>query len=454
VTVFVHELKGCAPVPLAHYLKGLGILRLVSEQRDPSARGAWKDEAFVLSTTLSATELERFFLDSYEPTPFVAPWNKGSGFFIANDPGLGPVERSKAARFAPFRAGIDDARKLGVEIGKADAAIRALKDQTKARAGMSALEKAQARALKSNPDFKARLAEAERQYKALKESIIPACRLAWRGKHLAWMEAAVVLSSDGSPKYPALLGTGGNDGRLDFTNNAMQRIGDLFELDSGSGAARPAAAGTLTAALWGAASMGHTSVSIGQYLPGGAGGANSSAGPSGDSSVNPWDFLLMMEGVVLFSSLATKRLGAGQQVQASAPFAVRSHAGGYASSSDSDESARGEQWMPLWARPLSLGELRQLLSEGRAQVSGAPAQRALDLARAVARLGTAISSAMVNRTLPCRWGGSPCADTLARGWSMTSQTGPRDCSGRRAERTQPRGSSVESEGCPMRSSTL
>lgn len=389
MTIFVHELKGCAPVPLAHYLKGLGILRLVSEQSDPSARGAWRDECFVLVTTLSAAELERFFLESYEPTPFVAPWNKGSGFFIADDPGLGPLEKSKATRFAPFRAGIAEARKLGVEIGKADAAIRALKNQTKARKGMSEAEKAKARAFKDDPAFKAQLAEANRSYKALKESIIPSCRLSWRGKHLVWMEAAVVLSSEGKPEYPALLGTGGNDGRLDFTNNAMQRIGELFDLSSEAGVPLPAAAETLASALWGSTSAGHIPAAIGQYFPGGAGGANSSAGPNGESFLNPWDFLLMMEGAMLFSSLATKRFGAGRQVQASAPFAVKGHAGGYASCSASDESARGEQWMPLWARPLSLTELRQLLSEGRAQVRGEPAQRALDLARAVACLGTA-----------------------------------------------------------------
>jgi len=33
----IHDLNGCAPVPLAHYLKALGILRLVAEQADPGA---------------------------------------------------------------------------------------------------------------------------------------------------------------------------------------------------------------------------------------------------------------------------------------------------------------------------------------------------------------------------------------------------------------------------------
>lgn len=35
-------LSGCAPVPIAHYLKALGVLRLVAEQADPATpRHAW-----------------------------------------------------------------------------------------------------------------------------------------------------------------------------------------------------------------------------------------------------------------------------------------------------------------------------------------------------------------------------------------------------------------------------
>ena len=40
-------LDGCAPFPLASYLKALGLLRLVAEQVDPQARGAWDRERFL-----------------------------------------------------------------------------------------------------------------------------------------------------------------------------------------------------------------------------------------------------------------------------------------------------------------------------------------------------------------------------------------------------------------------
>src|SRR5215210_359758 len=103
----IHHLTGCAPAPLAHYLKALGILRLVAEQKDPTARGWWKDEAFHLATTLDRAELEHFFLHEYQPTPMISPWNKGAGFvFAANNPALDRLRQSASPRMTPFRVAI------------------------------------------------------------------------------------------------------------------------------------------------------------------------------------------------------------------------------------------------------------------------------------------------------------------------------------------------------------
>ena len=44
---------------------------------------------------------------------------------------------------------------------------------------------------------------------------------------LPWFDAAVLLGSD-KLHYPPLLGTGGNDGRPDFTNNFS--VNDTFEI--------------------------------------------------------------------------------------------------------------------------------------------------------------------------------------------------------------------------------
>ncbi|MHC1729604.1 MAG: type I-U CRISPR-associated protein Csx17 [Syntrophobacteraceae bacterium] len=382
----IHDLDGCAPVPLAHYLKALGILRLVTLQADEQARGWWQGVRFRLACNRTHQELLDFFLQCYAPTPLVSPWNKGSGFFYANDPALTPMEQSTAPRFALFRQGIVASRLMLGELTTADQAVRSVKEEAKDKK----LTEAQKRGLKNSAEYKERLAKAENQFKALKTDLIPRLRLAWRGPHREWMDSAMVLIDDGSPQFPALLGTGGNDGRLDFTNNFMQRLNDVFDLANPQGTSHPAARNWFESALWGTAAIGCQSGSaVGQYLPGMAGGANASNGPDGNSLLNPADFLLMLEGAVLFAAHATRRLGTKEQSKAAAPFAVGSQGAGYASASESDENARGEQWMPLWNQPMNLAELRRILAEGRAQIGARSAREPLDLARAVARLGTA-----------------------------------------------------------------
>jgi CRISPR-associated protein Csx17 len=389
MTAYIHHLEGCSPTPLASYLKAIGILRLVAEQVDAGARGWWQDERFFLVTSLDRQELERFFLDRYAPTPFVSPWNKASGFFHNEDPALTPLERSSAERFAAFRAGIQAGRAELAELSKADAAVRALKDSTKSRSGMSASETEAARRRKTDPEFKAQLAEANRHFAALKADLFTPCARSWRGPHRAWLDAALVLQEIGKPAFPSLLGTGGNDGRLDFTNNAMQRLGDLFDLMDAAAPARPEAKMWLTQCLWGAPTFGmQAGAAIGQFSPGQAGGANSSTGAEGDSLINPWDFVLMLEGCIMFSARSTRRLDPLATSRASAPFTMHSHGCGHASPGQ-EKASRGEQWMPLWSQPTTASDLAALIGEARLQTGRTLAHRPLDAARAIATLGTA-----------------------------------------------------------------
>jgi len=389
MTIHLHHLTGCAPTPLAFYLKALGTLRIVGEQKDRDTRGWWQDEHFFLLTQLDRTELERFFLEEYSPTPFISPWNKGSGFYGVKDAALAELESSQGLRFKAFRTGIAEARKQLTAISDADAAVRVLKSKTKKKKGMTPTQADAARALKQDPDFKKDLAEADRRFKQLKADLFSPCLRSWRGPHRAWMDAAVVQRDSGKLAWPSLLGTGGNDGNLDFTNNAMQRLTELFDLASADGHPKSRAAELLAQALWGHPSDKLDSgAAIGQFFPSGAGGANSANGAEGESLVNPWDFVLMLEGSVLFSSRATRRLDPSSMSRASAPFAVRSHPVGHGSKGR-EKDERGEQWMPLWSQPTSTTELCTLLGEARIQLGKQLADRPIDVARAIARIGIA-----------------------------------------------------------------
>lgn len=392
--MFVHDLGGCAPYPLAHYLKALAVLRLLAEGPDPQARSWWRGERYLLATRLAEEEIEFFFAKGYAPSPIIAPWNRGSGFYYKDDPGLTPVERSTAPRFEKLRGAIALAREVIPELIAADRAVREIKLESKKKS----LSKAEKEALKKDQGYESRLKEAQRRFESLKAGLLPRLRLQWRGVLRQWLDAAMVLDEEGEPLYPALLGTGGNDGRLDFTNNFLQRIAEVYELSSADGRMKPGAHAWLINSLWGRPMddllQGRA---VGQFLPGAAGGANSIAGPEGESLLNPFDFILMMEGALLFTAHLTRRLSAQKEARAAAPFAVGSYAIGYPSAADSDEDARGEQWMPLWSQPLSLTELRRLLSEGRAQIGPKPVRQPVDFARAVATLGCARGIAAFQR---------------------------------------------------------
>lgn len=437
----VIELQGCSPTPLAHYLKAIGVLRLVTEQVDASARGFWRNERFHLVTSLTSEELETFFLDNYSPTPFMSPWNKGAGFFKA-DPGIAAIEASNAPRFEAFRQGLAESRALLVDISRADAIVRAIKAATKtdssfqtedqrkllrsssifaglrkkyqdvvensessadtkadAETQLTWLEKMTAedaqrptktgaQRLKAADAYKRLLVAAENQFKKLKAELIPECRRQWRGPHARWMNAAVVLDLEGEPSWPSLLGTGGNDGNLDFTNNAMQLLVTLFDLEHEDAPATSEAREQLQVSLWSSSAPQLQSGAVGQFSPGTAGGANAGCGFGGKALVNPWDFLLMLEGAIAFVAGVARRTTTEQLPKAAAPFAVYESPAGFASGVDGEKS-RGEQWMPLWKQPLSYRELSSMLTEARCQLGGKPAKRPVEMARAIARLGIA-----------------------------------------------------------------
>ena len=362
-------LHGCAPTPLASYLKALGVLRLVSspanhvsgEAADPHARGWWENECFHLRTTLGRDALLHFFLHDYAPSPIIAPWNGGSGFYAGdNKDGFDPLATGQVAgRF-----------------GNISSAIR------------------------STVRTVAALKLAERPEGEAKVGLVAALRAELADAALLWLDAVLALSRGGLA-YPELLGTGGNDGRLDFTNNFARRLvsrakpAGLFEVSSGE--ASKEAARLLEASLLAAPVLGLCSAKIGQFAPGAAGGPNATNGYSADSEVNSWDFVLMLEGAAAFAGAATRRhqhapggatAGTTTRSGASFPFTVRAVGAGWGGVDAADENdARAEFWAPIWMRPARALEIDSLLGEGRAVLNERTASDGLDFARAAASLG-------------------------------------------------------------------
>jgi CRISPR-associated protein Csx17 len=336
-------LDGCRLQPLAAYLKALGVLRLVGEQADAAATGRWLGDRFVLTSSLDADDLASFFVDRYCPTPLVSPWNGGSGFHPKDQQaGIAAIEASDSDRLVDYRTAI-----------------------------------ACCRALVSDP----RWAGWE------KHEQVRACRNALPDASLPWIDAAVVLTND-SRAFPPLLGTGGNVGRLEFSNNFMQNIAEALSVGKTRKRRRKdeaTQAELVGHALFRTGSPALAAYPIGQFDPGGAGGANSSPFGDADSRVNPWDFLLTFEGALLFASGAARRLGASGDARAAMPFMVHLAAAG--TNVADGENDKGELWAPVWRQPATGGEIARLVGEGRAEWGSRQAADGLDLARAVASLG-------------------------------------------------------------------
>jgi len=369
------ELKGCAPTPLAHYLKALGILRLVAEQKDPNAKGCWRDEAFVLQSSLDKESLLRFFLDQYRPTPITAPWNGGSGFYFQE----GKTSAVDPETGKKLKTGVRD------QATEATRTVDALINSGCERFAIYRDLLTQIRKLLDEADCQ------ESPKAEAKELLLQTFRNTFPDTFLAWLDAVLLLGTDKTgaiqPYFPPLLGTGGNDGNLDFTNNFMQRQLQLF--DPLTGQATPSNEAWLSNSLFADATpQMHKDAAIGQFFPGNAGGPNATAGFEAKSLINPWDFVLMLEGALLFAANTTRRLQQDKNSSLSYPFTVRMAGGGSGASNQNDETdSHDEIWLPIWCQATQLTELNALFQEGRATVGHRPARDGLDFARAVASLG-------------------------------------------------------------------
>ncbi len=360
------RLEGCATTPLGSYLKGLGVLRLVGEQCDPDATGRWHGDRFELSTRLERDQIVRFFLEDYGPTPVVTPWNNGSGFKPGSSDTaakrLEAVEAGDEPRLAELRDTISTAREA-VNVGSS----RGLdfysepKDRKKGQAPR----------------------DKDRQW------LITELRSRLSDRAVGWLDASVALSRDGV-EFPPLLGTGGNVGRLDLSSNLNDRL--LKTVTSAerdpdkSRRKRRDPRAWLLSSLFDEGTPHLIEASNGQFDPGATGGVNASRRGEGNELDNPWDFLLALEGALLFASAASRRIGASQGRTAVAPFTVGATAAGYGT--DSQETSAGEFWAPVWSAQVTVGELHRFLGEGRATWRRRQARTGLDMARAVMTLGT------------------------------------------------------------------
>lgn len=338
-----HQLPGLHPRSLATYLAALGLIRAVARQTDSSLRAHWHGDELVVDSTIA--DLASWLVEDYRPAPIVSPWNGGSGFGAKDKKPkevLDAVRVSTGARVHELRSAIDLAA--------------------------SVLERGQAAGW-----GKARTVTELRN--RCPESL------------LGWLDACVVVREDDSV-FPPLLGTGGNDGRLDFSTNFHQRLVEVIPELGGDAVRSERWAWEL---MGGGTGERLVSGAVGQFDPAAAGGRNSSPFGAAESLVNPWLFVLLIEGVMYFASGLARRQGAGGD-RAAMPFCVYASPDGPTLGAPG-ETSRGEIWTPVWTQPLAAAEIGQLFLESRASWQGMTASRATEMYAALKSYGVSRSIA-------------------------------------------------------------
>lgn len=350
--IYVHRLEGCRPTPLAHYLKALGILRLVAEQADATARGWWAEDVFHLATKLSADDLIRFFGERVQPTPMAAPWLPRSGFSESSSHSktrefLEEIIQCEDERFDVFREWYTNIRKLAMsECSDLDSP-----DQLR-----------------------------NHKFISLARSVAPP---AVRG----WIDSCVISDSD-SISYPAVFGSGGNEGSGSYLANFYVAICAVLvrKLDD------------FQNAIFGRSTY---NSELQKFVK--ANGFNS--GHFAESlGEDPSTYFLALEGIVLLKASFSRKWNehseasvAGTGASLAAPFSVANSMVGYPSSCNADSvtlrqgaktPGRGEQWFPLWSRPATVREVNETFRLARCQLMRRRVARSSDFLRSIARNGT------------------------------------------------------------------
>ena len=324
---FAHVLRGCRPDSFLSYFKALGVFRVLAKNLDSTARFAFREDAAIVHTERSRQEIEEFFLVEFSPTPILNPWNKGSGLLKgAKSPGaeatVASILATQTSRFAAYREAITVAT--------------------------AAIETANLRGPMNDADKK--------------KLIVALYRARCPEAALEWLDSAIILGAS-QTSFPPLMGSGGNDGRLDFgvnfAENALIVTGEAVK--KGIVVAdllRDAFDGTGYAMLL-------RGSGLGQFAPATAAMFNSGNSTSSSPLSNPWDYVLTFEGAVAFSGALVKRASAYERP--SFPFMFTSVAAGFGSASSSEDT-HGEVWLPIWRGTASWSAIAALLRRGRLEV--------------------------------------------------------------------------------------
>ncbi|MHA1138547.1 MAG: type I-G CRISPR-associated protein Cas8g1/Csx17, partial [Candidatus Thorarchaeota archaeon] len=366
-----------SPIPLAHYLKALGVFRLVAEQKDPDVRGYWKDDRFHIVTKLTKEELVDFFLNEYKPTPIVVPWS-GSDFFKVNwSINSNNIKYNKV----PTAENVIEAF-LATHDKRLSLYRETINDVYNAMSisGISKKEDIEGNNVKK---------------KIKKNIFIQSLRNIVSEDVVQWVDAACIIGNDQFHPNNLLGSGGGSDGNSHFSDNFMQSLWMVLPEFNSQRSFTLMASGrnpfnsqkALMNSLFNETNLSSNIPTLSPALfdPHSVGAMNSTSGFSSKALSNPWNYILMLEGSLLFSGNMAKKFGSSTPSSASFPFLVNLSNVGNGGLSIKDSGK--EIWLPLWLQKIKLNQCKSIFLSSRLEVHGRIARDGLDAFQSIAQLG-------------------------------------------------------------------
>ncbi len=413
-----HKLYGCQIEPLSSYLKALGIIKIISEQKDEKVMSRWENNSLVIKTECDQDELIRFFSEEYSPSPILSPWNGGSGFYPNDSEAKENIKKILdigEQRFSDFSSTynliMETLKKSFPDIFASTPTIGELNKKFTEREKGKELKKVENLKVKiikklgntdkinddtihtlsavKNFNLKPEIKEFGKInnnfYQIMrdeyKSKIVTKLRDTINERYLEWIDASILINAEGKPVFPPLSGSGGNEGRLDYSSLFISSLIKVFvdKNNSSTELLRNSLFGDLTDKLLKSA--------VGKFDPGKAGGFNQGNEIETNTvKINPWDIILMMEGILIWSNSIGRR-NAIRETKIVTPFTVSYSPYGYESSNVSDFKKSMEIWAPIWNNYSYADELKSLFKEGRVALKGKVVRKGMDFIQAINSLG-------------------------------------------------------------------
>lgn len=359
------ELSGCGLNPISNYLKALGILKIA-----PEAKGYWQQGKFQVVVPYSWDELKDRVLNDYVASPICTPWNGSCGLYKTMPRQLSSILESQSERWRFLKYVYQQSQEVIKRKG-----------------------------LKSQPKDKDKV-EFVREIRSVAGD---------NNKWLLWLDTVaipkIVVDKQGSSEvtltYPGITGgTGGSVGNKDLGAVYLEALEYIYDLNSGD--PLPQANLFLESSLLGisvensliqGAFLTQFSPISDYYRDISGAKAHSEYAQSGGGSTsmcNPFDVILLIEGLLSLSGVSAKKLNQKEDsTQAEFSLTVDLAGGTADITTITDENSRRleEIWLPVWSEPLSWQNLRNIFADMRNRLPNQQMSDSIDFAHKMSRLG-------------------------------------------------------------------